>query len=126
LSAKGTDYSPIREEADFYASKIADRLQPYFVSYRDISFEQAIVEEFTLKGLKLATAESCTGGTIASKITQVAGASQIFDCGVVAYHNKIKSEVLGVRESTLEEFGAVSEQTVVQMAEGVKRLSGAD
>ncbi len=126
LSAKGTDYSHIREEANFYASQIADRLQPYFVSYRDISFEQAIVEEFTLKGLKLATAESCTGGAIAAKITQIAGASQIFDCGVVAYHNKIKSEVLGVRESTLEEFGAVSEQTVVQMAEGVKRLSGAD
>src|SRR5690606_38046689 len=95
LSAKGVDAVRLQDETDFYAKQIADSLQPYFVSYRDISFEQAIVEEFTLKGLKLATAESCTGGTIASKITQVAGASQIFDCGVVAYHNKIKSEVLG-------------------------------
>src|SRR5690606_12365776 len=111
---------------DRFAQQIADRLRPYFVSHQDISFEQAIVEEFTRQGLKIGTAESCTGGAIASRLTQIAGASQIFDCGIVAYHNKIKTEVLGVSESTLEQFGAVSEQTVIQMAQGVKRLSGAD
>jgi len=126
LSAKGTDAERLKDETDFYAQQIADRLPTYVVSQQDISFEQAIVEEFTRQGLKLATAESCTGGAIAACITQVAGASRVFDCGIVAYHNRIKSEVLGVSNSTLSEFGAVSGQTVQQMAEGVKRLSGAD
>ncbi|NGM62774.1 competence/damage-inducible protein A [Sphingobacterium sp. SGG-5] len=126
LSAKGTDAERLKEETDSYTRQIADRLRPYIVSHQDISFEQAIVEEFTRQGLKIATAESCTGGAIAACITQIAGASQVFDCGIVAYHNKIKSEVLGVNESTLTEFGAVSEQTVRQMAEGVKQLSGGD
>ncbi len=126
LSAKGRDYARIQEETDFFADQIADRLQTYLVSRKDISFEQAIVEEFARKKLKLATAESCTGGAIASRITAVAGASQIFDCGIVAYHNTIKSSILAVKESTLAEFGAVSEETVIAMAEGVKRLSEAD
>src|SRR5690606_1751098 len=126
LSATGTDAARLKEETDVFAQQIADRLRPYFVSHQDISFEQAIVEAFTRQGLKIATAESCTGGAIAACITQIAGASQVFDCGIVAYHNTIKSEVLGVNESTLAEFGAVSEQTVRQMAEGVKQLSGAD
>jgi nicotinamide-nucleotide amidase len=112
LSAHGVDYAFIKEQTVHFANRIADRLQ-------------AIVHKFTQSGLKLATAESCTGGAIASRITQVSGASQVFDCGIVAYHNRIKEQVLGVESGVLQEFGAVSEQTVRQMAEGVKRLSGA-
>ncbi len=126
LTAKGADERVLKSQTEGFADQIAERLQAYLVSRRDISFEEAIVDEFARSGSKLATAESCTGGAIASRITQVAGASQVFDCGIVAYHNKIKMSVLGVQEDTLEQFGAVSEQTVIQMAEGVKRLSGAD
>lgn len=111
---------------DYFHNLLVERLGRHVVSTSDISLEQAIVESFTQKGLKLATAESCTGGGIASSITSVPGASCIFDCGIVAYHNTIKQNLLGVDPKVLDQYGAVSEQTVIQMAEGVKKLSHAD
>ena len=78
------------------------------------------------RGLSLSTAESCTGGRIASLLTAMAGASDYFKGGVVAYSNEVKESVLGVRRETLEQHGAVSEETVRQMAEGVRRLTGSD
>ena len=111
---------------DYFHNLLVERLNRHVVSTSDISIEQAIVESFTQKGLKLATAESCTGGGIASSITSVPGASCIFDCGIVAYHNTIKQNLLGVDPKVLEQYGAVSEQTVIQMAEGVKKLAHAD
>ena len=71
-------------------------------------------------------AESCTGGLLAKMITDVSGSSAVFECGVVSYSNRIKHEILGVKNDTLEKYTAVSEQTVIEMAQGVKRLSGAD
>ena len=88
--------------------------------------EELVVERFTEKELKLATAESCTGGLISERITRVSGASAMFDCGVCSYANEIKEKVLGVRHDTLQILGAVSAETAMQMAEGVKKLSGAD
>lgn len=78
------------------------------------------------RGLKLATAESCTGGMIAARITSVAGASGCFDCGVVTYSNEQKEKLLGVKHSTLESFGAVSRETALEMCMGVKKLANAD
>ncbi len=75
-------------------------------------------------GCTLSTAESCTGGNIAHMITSVAGSSAYFLGGVVSYANSVKSEVLGVSAADLERYGAVSEQVVRQMAEGVRRLVG--
>ena len=75
---------------------------------------------------KVATAESCTGGMISQKITSVSGASAVFDCGVCSYANFIKHKVLSVREETLSTYGAVSEKTAMEMARGVRLLSGAD
>lgn len=84
------------------------------------------VEILMKKNLKIATAESCTGGLLSKKITEVPGASQIFDCGVCTYSNAVKHTLLHVQEHTLQTQGAVSGQTAQEMAEGVKRLSGAD
>ena len=78
------------------------------------------------KGKTVATAESCTGGYIAHLITSVAGSSEYYKGGVVAYTNEIKANVLGVNVADIEQYGAVSEPVVRQMAEGVKRLTGAD
>lgn len=78
------------------------------------------------RGLTLATAESCTGGTIASQLTAQAGASAYFKGGVVAYSNEVKECALGVQHSTLETHGAVSEETAREMAEGVRKRLGAD
>ena len=76
--------------------------------------------------LKLSTAESCTGGLIAQKITSVPGASECFDCGVVTYSNEQKHNLLGVSNETLKKYGAVSEQTALEMCKGVKNLANAD
>jgi PncC family amidohydrolase len=87
---------------------------------------EELVKLLTEKNKKIATAESCTGGMIAQMITSVAGASAVFDCGIVSYSNDIKKSILGVRAQTLEQYGAVSEKTAFEMAQGVLRLSGAD
>src|ERR1700751_3813948 len=74
---------------------------------------------------RLVTAESCTGGWVAKALTDVPGSSQWFECGYVTYSNAAKVRDLGVAAATLEAFGAVSEQTVREMAEGALRVSGA-
>ena len=85
---------------------------------------EAVAQILSLNNKTLATAESCTGGSIASKLTALAGASRYFKGGVVAYSNEVKEQVLGVSHETLEEHGAVSEETVRQMAEGVRERLG--
>ena len=76
--------------------------------------------------LTVSTAESCTGGMIAELLTSVSGASGVFGYGFVTYSNEAKRNLLGVKFETLESFGAVSEETVTEMAEGALRVSGAD
>lgn len=91
-----------------------------------MTLEEKTVEVLKNKGLVTACAESCTGGLIAKRITDVSGSSSVFNCGIVSYSNEIKERVLGVKKSTLDEFGAVSEQTVREMVAGVLKVSGAD
>lgn len=88
--------------------------------------EERLISVLKEKNLVAATAESCTGGLVAKRITDVSGSSSVFNCGIVSYSNEIKSSVLGVSEETLSEYGAVSEQTVREMVSGVLKLSGAD
>jgi nicotinamide-nucleotide amidase len=76
--------------------------------------------------LRVATAESCTGGLVGHALTEVAGSSAWFRGGVIAYSNEAKAQVLGVPGETLERHGAVSAQTAVAMAEGARRLLGSD
>ncbi len=92
----------------------------------DQPLEQVVVDLLKQKGLKLAVAESCTGGTLAGRITAVSGSSSVFDCGVVSYSNEIKQKVLGVSADTLKKHGAVSDEVAKEMAVGVLRLSGSD
>jgi PncC family amidohydrolase len=88
---------------------------------------EVIVGELLLeKGLWLATAESCTGGLVGHLITNVSGSSNYYRGGVVSYANEAKMHLLGVRPGTLEAFGAVSEQTVLEMARGVRKALQAD
>ena len=91
-----------------------------------MTLEEKVVKTLNQKGLVLATAESCTGGLIAKRITDVSGSSAMFNCGIVSYSNEIKKSVLGVKHETLEKYGAVSEQTVREMVEGVLKISNAD
>ena len=88
--------------------------------------EKRVIEKLRERGLMLATAESCTGGLCAKRLTDVAGASQVFCGGVVSYTNDVKMRLLGVKEETLAQFGAVSGETAREMAEGARQATGAD
>lgn len=87
---------------------------------------RAVIELFRSRQWMLATAESCTGGLIAAAITDVAGSSDIFDCGFVTYSNAAKQAMIGVSATTLERHGAVSQATAIEMAEGAVAASKAD
>ncbi len=89
------------------------------------SLEEAVVQKLRKAGLTLATAESCTGGLVAKRLTDVAGCSDVYLGGCVTYANEAKMKLLGVREETLRSFGAVSEQTAREMARGVRLSLGA-
>jgi nicotinamide-nucleotide amidase len=83
-------------------------------------------QEMLNNKLVLATAESCTGGGIANWVTEISGSSAFFDRGLVTYSNQAKHEMLGVKEQTLEQFGAVSEQTAIEMVSGALTRSAAN
>ena len=91
-----------------------------------MKINEEVVGSLIARGLKISTAESCTGGLVAKLITDVAGASAVFEYGAVTYANRIKNEKLGVKIQTLEKYGAVSRQTAAEMAEGVRLAGGAD
>lgn len=91
-----------------------------------MTLEEEIVAKLSEKGLTLTTAESCTGGLVAKRLTDVSGASAVFHGGAVTYSNRLKSEWLGVRADTLRQFGAVSAQTAREMAEGARKFAKAD
>lgn len=99
---------------------------PYIVGEDCETLAELVHKTLSERSLTLATAESCTGGTIASQLTAQAGASTYFKGGVVAYSNEVKECALGVQHSTLEAHGAVSEETAREMAEGVRKRLGAD
>ena len=91
-----------------------------------ILMEQLLLDELRLRGLTFAAAESCTGGLIAQRFTDLPGASAAFRGGVVSYTNDVKRDVLGVPQALLDEYGAVSAPVAQAMAEGVRRITGAD
>ena len=88
--------------------------------------EQAVSALLREKKLTLAAAESCTGGLVSKRMTDLSGASAVFNGGVVSYVNDVKANVLGVPRETLDRFGAVSAETAAEMAAGVRRVCGSD
>jgi len=91
-----------------------------------MSLSENLLSLLSAKNLKISTAESCTGGLIGAAITAVPGASEFFIGGCIAYDNRIKEKLLGVPQDVLENYGAVSSQTVEAMAEGAARLFETD
>lgn len=106
--------------------EIKNRLDAYVYGVDYNCIEEAVVGMLKEHHLKVATAESCTGGLIAKRITDVPGASEVFECGIISYANEIKHRVLGVSEDDLNKYGAVSEPVAKQMAQGALKVSGAD
>lgn len=125
-----TAMAKTKEDAESLCEPIIEEIKKridayvYGVDYNCI--EEAVVGMLKEHHLKVATAESCTGGLIAKRITDVPGASEVFECGIISYANEIKHRVLGVSEDDLNKYGAVSEPVAKQMAQGALKVSGAD
>lgn len=126
FTAEGTDIEALTKMTNGFKQQVVERVKAYVVSEENWSFEEVLVQTFTAAGVTLSTAESCTGGSISAQITAVAGASQMFQGAAVVYSNQAKIDVLGVSRDTLARYGAVSELTVKEMAEGAKRVFGTD
>jgi nicotinamide-nucleotide amidase len=108
------------------AASLRDGLGSYLFSEDERSISEIVLDLCRSRGLTLATAESCTGGLVAARLTGVPGASDVFVGGVVAYANGVKEDELGVPRSVLERHGAVSAEVATAMAEGARKRLGAD
>ena len=126
LSAYEVEGRKVRNEIDALFEKLRTIIPDNIAGFEDASVEELVHNILTERGETLAVAESCTGGAIASKFTAQAGASAYFLCGVVSYSNESKSNVLRVKMSDIAQYGAVSEQVAIAMAQGVKGVSGAN
>ncbi len=124
LTARGSNRSQLESAVGQYAGQIKTELKDILFGEKADRLEQLIGIQLKNAGATLSTAESCTGGYIASKITSVPGSSAYFLGSVVAYDNEIKKNWLGVPASDIEAYGAVSEKVVTAMAEGVKQKMG--
>jgi nicotinamide-nucleotide amidase len=126
LTAKGKTEEELATEIQHYSQQIEERIPELIFGYGTQKLEEVVGHLLKERGLNLATAESCTGGHIGHKITSIPGSSAYYLGGFVAYSNAIKMQQLGVQESTLEQFGAVSEQTVIEMVKGTNEVLGSD
>lgn len=126
LSAYDVDRKQATEDIEAQFNTLREIIGDNIVGYEGSTVEAQLHDILLKRGKTLAVAESCTGGMIASKFTAMAGASAYFRGGVVAYANEAKRDILGVRMEDIECFGAVSEVVALEMAEGVRRITGAD
>ena len=118
--------NPKDEELLKQASEVVrEKLGPCLFSEESGPFAKGLVQSLIDTKETLSVAESCTGGLMGHLITEVPGSSQVFNLGVTTYSNESKMKVLGVKEETLLKHGAVSEATVIEMADGIRKLSQA-
>ncbi|MCP5169580.1 MAG: CinA family nicotinamide mononucleotide deamidase-related protein [Hahellaceae bacterium] len=127
VDVKLTTHSLLAQhEVPYWCGRLRDILDAHVIGEDDATLESTLVSALAARSMKMVTAESCTGGRIAASITRIAGASQVFDAGLVTYSNAMKVRVLGVSPQTLETHGAVSEAVVQEMLTGALDASGAD
>ncbi|MCI8554585.1 MAG: CinA family nicotinamide mononucleotide deamidase-related protein, partial [Clostridiales bacterium] len=125
ITAHAADSAAARALCDPVVEEIRRRLGAFIYGVDAGSLQKATVALLREKELKIATAESCTAGLLSGRITEIPGASQVFECGIAAYSNEIKRDVLSVPEEMLETFGAVSAETACAMALGARRVGHA-
>lgn len=120
LIAKGEDYEYISNIMSNSIEKLYDEFKDHIYSDNNQSVEEVLVKRFMDKNLTISFAESITGGLLAASITDVAGSSKILSSSYVTYSNDSKIKNLGVKKETLDKYGAISEQTALEMARGLK------
>jgi nicotinamide-nucleotide amidase len=126
LTAFGKDKTVLVSEVETQIQRVMPLIEKYVYGFDEETLETAIGKLLKNQGKTLALAESCTGGYISHMITTVPGSSSYLQGAVVPYHNEWKEKILGVKKETLLRHGAVSEETIREMAEGVRKLFGSD
>lgn len=126
LIAQGASSDEARQKLEQAAARVLERAGRYIYADHECTLEQVVAELLVQRQATVAAAESCTGGLVAHKLTNIAGSSAYFERGVVCYSNRAKTELLQVPAALIEQHGAVSEQVAAAMAENVRRLAGVD
>jgi len=126
LTGRGEDENKIEAMLSEQIDKLYGIIPEYIYGLDGITLEEAVGNILREKKLSLATAESCTGGHLSSMITSIPGSSDYFTGSVIAYDNRIKTDMLGVGEKTLREYGAVSRETAMEMAAGIRNKYATD
>ena len=126
LSGAGQDEYKLEEAINQQIETLKSILGESIFAYEDKPVEKIIYEKLKISGLTVATAESCTGGNIAHRLTLIPGISDCFKGSVVAYYNELKINALGVSARDIEQYGAVSSQVATQMAEGARKVIQTD
>ena len=126
LTARGNDKAKLEQEIAEATKTLYPIVSQYIAGEDAETLPEIVAQTMKKAGKTLASAESCTGGSISAKLTQLAGASEYFNGGVTAYSNNLKEKLLGVSPNTLATYGAVSEETVCEMVTGIREKAAAD
>ncbi|MCL1982041.1 MAG: competence/damage-inducible protein A [Clostridiales bacterium] len=124
VASKRKTAEEARQAVDGMTRLVMERIGDYVYSCDDEGLNEAVAKKLIEKNISVSCVESCTGGLFAEMLTKVPGVSAVFDRGIVTYSNRAKVEELGVSEKTLEKFGAVSVETAIEMARGLKEKTG--
>ena len=126
LTASGEDKDSLKSVVDSQVKNLYATIPEFIYGENEEPMEMVIGKLLNAKSMTVASAESCTGGMIASMITSISGSSAYFKGSVIAYDNSVKTDILGVSNETISQFGAVSSETVKEMAEGARKLLKTD
>ncbi len=126
IASKRKTVEEAKAAVDSMLEKVKGYVGEFIYSCDDEELVNVVADKLMKNNITISSAESCTGGMFAAKMTDISGISQVFNRGIVTYSNEAKVQELGVRQETLDKYGAVSEQTAREMAEGLHRVSGSD
>lgn len=124
IASKRKTLEEAEAAVDEMVEKVNKKVGQFVYSYDDEDLYSVVGHKLMKRNITTSSAESCTGGLFAQTLTDISGISKVFDRGLVTYSNRAKVEELGVNPETLEKYGAVSEQTAIEMAEGLKKVTG--
>ncbi|NLY81458.1 MAG: nicotinamide-nucleotide amidohydrolase family protein [Clostridiales bacterium] len=126
VTSKRKSLGEAKDAVDNMIVEVDKLIGEYIYSFDNEDFEKVVFDKLMEKNITISSAESCTGGLFAKTITDFSGSSKIFDRGLVTYSDSAKMDELKVKKETLEKYGAVSEETALEMAEGLFKASGSD
>ncbi len=126
LTVKGTDETECQKKLEQGVNIVLESVGKYVYGYDEEELEEAVAKLLIKTQKTVAVAESCTGGLLANKLTNISGSSEYFERGVVTYSNQAKMDILGIPKEVLEKHGAVSPETAEAMATEVRKISGTD